>query len=106
MIIQLKEQAASITMSKVEEICKLIPALQNEIKWDRGATKKTKDSVEYVFKNGSKINILPAKESSRGQRRTGRKIFKYFFGQTKIHYSNLDEDWGKKTFNSLNKLPV
>lgn len=66
-----KEQAASITMSKVEEICKLIPALQNEIKWDRGATKKTKDSVEYVFKNGSKINILPAKESSRGQRRTG-----------------------------------
>ena len=101
-----KEQAASITMSKVEEICKLIPALQNEIKWDRGATKKTKDSVEYVFKNGSKINILPAKESSRGQRRTGRKIFKYFFGQTKIHYSNLVEDWGKKTFNSLNKLPV
>ena len=28
-------------------------------------------SVEYIFKNGSKINILAARESSRGQRRTG-----------------------------------
>ena len=66
-----KEQAASITIAKIDEICRLIPALANEINWERGATKKTKDDVEYVFKNGSKINILAAKESSRGQRRTG-----------------------------------
>lgn len=66
-----KEQAASITVAKIEEICRLIPALENEINWDRGKTKKTKDNVEYVFKNGSKINILTARESSRGQRRTG-----------------------------------
>ena len=66
-----KEQAASITVAKIDEICRLIPALSNEINWDRGVSKKSKDSVEYVFKNGSKINILAAKESSRGQRRTG-----------------------------------
>ena len=66
-----KEQAASITIAKIDEICRLIPALQNEINWERGVTKKTKDDVEYVFKNGSKINILAARESSRGQRRTG-----------------------------------
>lgn len=66
-----KEQAASITVAKIEEICKLIPALENEINWERGVTKKSKDSVEYVFKNGSKIDILAARESSRGQRRTG-----------------------------------
>ena len=66
-----KEQAASITIAKIDEICRLIPALANEINWERGATKKTKDDVEYVFKNGSKINILAARESSRGQRRTG-----------------------------------
>ena len=66
-----KEQAASITVAKIDEICRLIPALSNEINWDRGASKKSKDSVEYIFKNGSKINILAAKESSRGQRRTG-----------------------------------
>ena len=66
-----KEQAASITVAKIEEICRLIPALSNEINWERGASKKSKDSVEYIFKCGSKINILPAKESSRGQRRTG-----------------------------------
>lgn len=66
-----KEQAASITIAKIEEICKLIPALNNEINWARGVSKKSKDDVSYVFKNGSKINILAAKESSRGQRRTG-----------------------------------
>ena len=27
--------------------------------------------MQYVFKNGSKLDILAAKESSRGQRRTG-----------------------------------
>lgn len=66
-----KEQAASITISKIEEICRLIPALENEINWDRGVSKKTKDDVHYVFKNGSSIDILAARESSRGQRRTG-----------------------------------
>ena len=66
-----KEQAASITIAKIEQICKLIPSLNNEINWSRGVSKKSKDDVSYVFKNGSKINILAAKESSRGQRRTG-----------------------------------
>ena len=66
-----KQQAASITIAKIEQICKLIPALSNEINWARGISKKSKDDVSYVFKNGSKINILAAKESSRGQRRTG-----------------------------------
>lgn len=66
-----KEQATSITIAKIEEICRLIPALSNEINWQRGISKKSKDNVNYVFKNGSRISILAAKESSRGQRRTG-----------------------------------
>ena len=66
-----KEQAASITIAKIEEICKLIPALNNEIDWSRGASKKSKDDVKYIFKNGSAIDILAARQSSRGQRRTG-----------------------------------
>lgn len=66
-----KEQAASITVAKIEEICKLIPSLHNEINWDRGVSKKSKNDVKYIFKNGSSIDILAAKESSRGQRRTG-----------------------------------
>ena len=66
-----KQQAASITIAKIDEICRLIPALQNEIIWDRGVSTKSKDDVTYVFKSHSKINILPAKQSSRGQRRTG-----------------------------------
>ena len=69
-----KEQAALITISKVEEICKLIPALSNEIVWDTGTTKKSKDSVKYVFKSGSTLDILAARESTRGQRRNGGVI--------------------------------
>ena len=66
-----KEQAASITIAKIDEICKLIPALNNEINWNRGVSKKSKNDVKYIFKNGSVIDILAARESSRGQRRTG-----------------------------------
>jgi hypothetical protein len=66
-----KEQAASITVAKIEEICTLIPAFNNEINWERGISKKSKNDVKYVFKNGSVIDILAARESSRGQRRTG-----------------------------------
>ena len=66
-----KEQAASITIAKIEEICKLIPGLNNEINWDRGVSTKSKDNVKYVFKNGSTIDVLAARQSSRGQRRTG-----------------------------------
>ena len=66
-----KEQAASITIAKIEEICRLIPSLNNEINWERGVSKKSKDDVKYVFKNGSSIDILAARPSSRGQRRTG-----------------------------------
>ena len=69
-----KEQAAQITMSKVEEICKLIPVLQKEINWGRGVSKKSKDTVKYVFKNSSELDILAARESTRGQRRNGGVI--------------------------------
>ena len=66
-----KEQGASILSSKVTEICKLIPALNKEIDWRRGKTLVGKDSVKYVFKNGSTLDNLAARESSRGQRRHG-----------------------------------
>lgn len=66
-----KEQAASITMAKVEQICHLLPVLQKQINWERGKTTKGRDNVKYVWKNGSTLDILVASEKSRGQRRTG-----------------------------------
>ena len=66
-----KEQGASILSSKVNEICKLIPAFNKEIDWRRGKTLVGKDSVKYVFKSGSTLDNLAARESSRGQRRHG-----------------------------------
>ena len=66
-----KEQAAGIAKEKVEELCKLIPGLRNEIDWSRGASKASKDMVEYKFKNGSVLDIMAARQSSRGKRATG-----------------------------------
>ena len=66
-----KEQAAGIAKEKVEELCKLIPGLRNEIDWSRGASKASKDMVEYKFKNSSVLDIMAARQSSRGKRATG-----------------------------------
>lgn len=66
-----KEQAAGIAREKAEELCKLIPGLRNEIDWSRGASKASKNMVEYIFKNGSKLDIMAAQQSSRGKRTTG-----------------------------------
>lgn len=70
-----KEQAASITIAKVQEICHLIPAFEKEINWERGVSTKSKDNVKYVFKNGSSIDILAARQSSRGQITLALNIF-------------------------------
>ena len=66
-----KEQGASILHDKVQEICELIPTFQREIDWSRGKTLEGKDKVKYVFKNGSVLDNLAARESTRGQRRHG-----------------------------------
>lgn len=66
-----KEQAAQILQEKVELICQLIPAFKKEIDWSRGKTLVGKDKVKYVFKSGSVLDNLAARESSRGQRRHG-----------------------------------
>ena len=69
-----KEQASNIAREKAEELCKLIPGLKNEINWERGKTKSSKDNVEYIFKNGSVLDIMAARQSSRGKRATGGLI--------------------------------
>lgn len=66
-----KEQATSIAKEKVTELTKLIPGLKNEIDWRPGKTQASKDMVRYQFKNGSKLDVIAARQSSRGQRRTG-----------------------------------
>ena len=66
-----KEQGASILHDKVQEICELIPSLKKEIDWTRGKTLEGKDKVRYVFKSGSVLDNLAARETTRGQRRHG-----------------------------------
>lgn len=63
-----KEQSAAIVRAKVEEICRLIPGLHNEIDWRPGKSTTSKDAVRYTFKNGSIIQNVAANERSRGLR--------------------------------------
>lgn len=63
-----KEQAAQILQEKVSDICTKIPAFSREIDWRRGQTKIGKDSCTYIFKNGSIVENLAARETSRGRR--------------------------------------
>ena len=69
MITKLKEQAAGIAKEKVLELCDLIPPLKKEIDWRPGKTLFGKDYVEVLSKNGSRFDVVAAKESSRGGRR-------------------------------------
>jgi len=66
-----KEQASGILKDKVNEICTLIPAFQKEIDWRRGKTQEGKDYCRYIFKSGSTLDNIAARESSRGKRKTG-----------------------------------
>lgn len=63
-----KEQATQILVEKINDICDKIPAFKREINWMRGFTREGKDSCKYVFKNGSVIENLAARETSRGRR--------------------------------------
>jgi len=63
-----KEQSAAIVRSKIEEICRLIPGLANEINWTPGKSTASKDMVRYTFKNSSVIQNVAANERSRGLR--------------------------------------
>ena len=66
-----KEQASGIMKEKVQEICTLVPAFRNEIDWGRGKTLEGKDYCKYIFTNGSYMDNIAARESSRGKRRHG-----------------------------------
>ena len=49
----------------------MIPAFRREIDWGRGQSHESKDYCKYIFKSGSTLDNVAAKESSRGKRKTG-----------------------------------
>ena len=90
-----KEQASNIAREKAEELCKLIPGLKNEINWERGKTKSSKDNVEYIFKNGSVLDIMAARQSSRGKRATGGLVEECILvDQTMLNEVIIPRFWG------------
>ena len=90
-----KEQAAGILQEKQEELCKLIPGLRNELDMSRGKTKTSKDSIELLFKNGSKLDIMAARQSSRGKRATGGLMEEcILIDQTLLNEVIIPRYWG------------
>ncbi|MFJ3388774.1 hypothetical protein [Lysinibacillus sp. NPDC086135] len=63
---QTKENAASISEEKHNEIMKWFPLMKNEL---AKAPSFTKDSVEVEFKSGATYSILANSQTSKGQRR-------------------------------------
>ena len=64
-----KSQSASILKEKVDELCRLVPALAREIDRRPKKTQESKDKCIYVFKNGSYFDNVAANERARGGRR-------------------------------------
>lgn len=69
-----KEQATGIVREKAEELCKLIPGLANEVNFDRGKSKSSKEDFSFLFKNGSILDVMASTQRSRGRRATGGLI--------------------------------
>lgn len=69
-----KEQATGIIREKAEELCKLVPGLSNEVNFERGKSKSSKEEFSFLFKNGSVLDVIAARQSSRGKRATGGLI--------------------------------
>ena len=67
-----KEQAANIAKEKIEEIFELLPAMKNEV--DMRHSTFGKDYVRLEFKNGSRMDVVAVRDSTRGGRRHGGLI--------------------------------
>ena len=90
-----KEQAAGIAKEKADELCKLIPGLRNELDWTRGKTKTSKENIELIFKNGSRLDIMAARQSSRGKRATGGLMEEcILIDQTLLNEVIIPRYWG------------
>lgn len=90
-----KEQAAGIAKEKTDLLCKLIPGLKNELDLSRGKTKTSKDNIELLFKNGSILDVMAARQSSRGKRANGGLMEEcILIDQTLLNEVIIPSYWG------------
>lgn len=65
-------EGAAIAKEKIEELKEMIPAFKNEI--NERKSLYGKDYVRLEFKNGSRLDVVAARNSTRGGRRHGKKL--------------------------------
>lgn len=66
LVAQNKESSAQIVQEKFNELMREFPILANEIE---GKPNFSRDTVEIVFRSGSRITVLPQNQSAKGKRR-------------------------------------
>ena len=64
-----KQQAAKIAQENIEKIWEYFPILKSEIEYHSF----TKDYTKIVFRNGSRFDVVQARDSERG----GRKVMRH-----------------------------
>ena len=90
-----KEQAAGIAKEKTDLLCKLIPGLAKELDLSRGKSKTSKDNIELLFKNGSVLDVMAARQSSRGKRANGGLMEEcILIDQTLLNEVIIPRYWG------------
>lgn len=67
---QTVERAAAILKEKYNELVRFFPKLENEVK----KTTFTRNAAEIIFKNESRLNVLPNSQSAKGSRRRRLRI--------------------------------
>lgn len=80
-------QAAKISQDNIEDIWKFFPLLRGEVK----TFYFNKDSTKIIFHNGSRLDVVPVAQSSRGGRRHGGAIEEI-----------VDETMKKELLNEVN----
>lgn len=68
-----KEQAAKIAQDNITDIWDYYPILKGEIRYKSFA----KDYTKLIFHNGSRLDVVQAKDSQRGGRRHGKQLPHY-----------------------------
>lgn len=63
-----RNEAGAIASEKLNEIFNLVPGLRNEIN-EKKSNFTAKDYIRVTFKNGSILDVVGVKNSSRGGRR-------------------------------------
>ena len=95
-----KEKYVKMDIISKQKFIKLIKdkferKLAKELDLSRGKSKTSKDNIELLFKNGSVLDVMAARQSSRGKRANGGLMEEcILIDQTLLNEVIIPRYWG------------